>query len=348
MTSVKRLPVSDPLSKAYLHNAYQLSILGSREDTKTWIFMNYIQLVSKNGDYDFPVTFYLPDYEGYNWSILTPWFDYKVISREFVVMHDLDFGQLIRNAISNDEYVYFYVNERHIPGTPAEIGNYDYNHMILVHGYDFQNDDVFFFGYDQNGRFSERFVNVKILKQAYFCNQYTFERFENRVYFIKLRSDAGFKLKLEIGHIIEQFIDLKDSKRKIGNVLDYHTDFHYTYGLDVYDNVIRNIQLVHDGEFEDTRTKVVIPLQLIMEHKHIMIERLKFINQYYPSANFQTSIMNYGELKHSFEGCKNSVLKYEILKNKEILQTVMRDIEVTKTKEQTIISQLIENLRPLL
>lgn len=77
------LPLGAPLSKAYSHNAYQLVILACIEETRTWIFMNYINLVSEIGNRNDPIAFYLPDYSGCNWS-LTRKFEYSVFTRDFV------------------------------------------------------------------------------------------------------------------------------------------------------------------------------------------------------------------------------------------------------------------------
>src|SRR5689334_19894407 len=133
MPSVK-LPICTPASIGYLHNAFQLAILGTFEQSKYWIYSNYIQLIADSESLDYPVTFYLPDHMGYNWSIMSPWFDYQITTRDFLQENNIDFPTFIQKSLFNRQYVYLYVNELYVPDTYAEAYQFNYNHMILLHG----------------------------------------------------------------------------------------------------------------------------------------------------------------------------------------------------------------------
>ncbi|MGG4554130.1 hypothetical protein MKX50_09640 [Paenibacillus sp. FSL W8-0186] len=343
MDSVK-LPICMPTVRGYLNHAYQLSILEHIEEAKVWIYMNYIQLVSEIGNSQFPVTYYLPDYIGYNWSILTPWFDYQVITRDFVVEHNLDFHKLIKNAFSTKQYVFLYVNNKYIPNTPAAISQTDNNHHILLHGYDAATEEVYFQGYDSRRQFTERVIHIDQLKIAYFNNKYDYERYENRMFLLKVREDEGFKLDLDISHIIDQLISFRDSKRVIHNVFDYHSDFKYRYGLNVYDSLLENLRQFINGNTEQLRTKLTIPLHVIMEHKHLMVKRLRFIEKCYPDINLKESIDDMMLLKTTFEKLRNLTQKFEVTGNKEIIHRMVCTIEETGEKEYSMLTKLIHSL----
>lgn len=338
-----KLPLSQPLAKGYLHYAYQFSILGCKEETKTWIFMNYIQLISENGNAMYPVNFYLPDYTGYNWSILTPWFDYSVITRDFIIKNDLDFHKIIVDSLMNKQYVYFYLNERYIPGTRANQLNTDFNHMILIHGYHHGSKEAYFTGFDKNRNFTERSVPIEILKQAYFDNTYDYERNECRMFFLKLREDEGFKLYFDMNHFIKQLSCLLHGRKVINNVIDYHTDFTYSYGLNVYDNITKLLELHYDGQVQNQKTDLVIPMHVLMEHKHIMVERLKYVETLFPRVTLDQFVKYYEDLKKSFENLRNLSIKYKISGDRGIIRRIKDRILNLKEEEKSVLTELIDH-----
>lgn len=343
MNSIQ-LPICNPLIRGYLHNAYQLAILGCKKEAKVWIFSNYIQLVSENGNSSDPVAFYLPDYPGYNWSILTPWFDYSVITRDFIKRYDIVFQDLIRDALSQQQYIFLYINEKYITGTVSEADDVDFNHHILLHGYSADNDEISFLGYDKSRSFTERTIDIHQLERAYFYNRYNYDRYENRMYFLKVREDEGFKLSFELDHIIQQLAYFRDSKKVINNVLDYHIDYQYTYGLDVYDSLIRNLELFHDDKIKGVRPKLIIPLHLVMEHKLMMVERFKFMAELFPNIALDRFIEEYNGLQKNFELFRNLCMKYDMTRKKTILIKMMNDIFKVKEKERVILTSLISYL----
>lgn len=339
------LPISNPLSRGYLHNAYQLAILGTKDETKTWIFMNYIQLISEIGNHRFPITFYMPDHMGYNWSILSPWFEYSVITRDHVKQLKIDFKELIKSSLFNNQYVYLYVNEKYIPGTLSESLDQNFNHQILLYGYDESTGEVAFLGYDKNRQFTKRTVNIEHLELSYFNNTYDFEMFENRIYLLKLRKDPGFLLELDLNSIIDQLINLRDSKRVVNNVIDYHRDYSYKYGLDTYDNFMVNLKLFKEKNIQGERDKLITPMHIAMEHKMMMIERLKYISALFPNINVDESIKDFSLLKQKFETLRNLMIKYELIQDSHILEHAMNELIGLKENEKKVLTRLIDTLR---
>ncbi len=117
-------------------------------------------MVSEKGYYDYPVTFYLPDYQGDNWSILTPWFDYNVVTRNFLIKNSIDIQTLIEQALFNKQYIYLYVNEKFIPGASPEAEGRDY--IIIGFIYNGRTEEVSFLGYDNKRNFNERTIRFEM------------------------------------------------------------------------------------------------------------------------------------------------------------------------------------------
>jgi len=338
------LPLGAPLSKAYSHNAYQLAILACKEETRTWVFMNYINLVSEIGNRNDPIAFYLPDYPGCNWSSLTPWFEYSVFTRDFIRQCNLSFKGLVKHAIFNQNYIFLYVNEKYIPGTAWHAKGMDFNHNLLLHGYNEATDEVSFLIYDTNRSLTVRSIPVNELEKAFYDNTYSCERNENRMYFFKLREDSNFKLSFDLDYVIEQLLNYQSGKQAICNVMDYHTDCKYSYGLAVYDCMIDHLNQLLQDPVAKLQERVIIPLHLLMEHKQIMVERLKFISELYPHADLAAFIEVFENLKKSFETLRNNGIKLELTGNSAILSKIIKGMVELKKKERNVLTDLINYL----
>lgn len=337
MAAIK-LPICNPLVRGYLHHAYQLSILGNYEKAKPWIFMNYIQLVSETGLSPFPVQFYLPDGQGYNWSILSPCFEYQFVTRDFIMRHGLDVLDIVRDAIGSGYYVYTYVNERHIPGKDAHVKGRDFNHMMMLHGMDDEEGLVFFWGYAQGGAYVEGSATFEQWRQAYLDNRHHFALFEDRLYLLKMREDEGFVLKLDLASVIQDLTCLRDAKQVARNVLDCHEQMPCVYGLDVYDKLVSSHRNTND------HWCTLRSLHLLMEHKQVMVERLRYIQSLYPRPDLSRFASRYGELGKELQILRNLVLKSSMTGNPFHAGKLEAALNRIREKEHRELTQLIDAL----
>lgn len=339
-----KLPTCKPLIRGYLHHAYQFSVLGNYEIAKPWIFTNFIQLFSENGNDMHPIQFYIPDYNGYNWSVIAPSFDYQILNRHFILQNQLRVTDLVQSAIQNGEYVLLYVNEKYIPGTYAEERKFDFNHMMLIHGFNESLKRVYYWGYDKQWNYREDSVDFDILEQAYLDNEYDNPRYEQRLYTFKMNEMPKYHLSFELQPIIEQLYYLRDSKRVVKNVIDYYKQVEYKYGLDVYDNLIAIIQSVLDDLSQNVWRNLLIPLHILMEHKTIMVERLKYIESQFPQLSLAASIGHFNTLATAFEKLRNQMLKFGVSRNPDLLQSAIDKVREIQENEYHILTDLIGTL----
>lgn len=339
-----KLPFHKPLIRGYLHHAYQLSVLGMQDRVKPWIFMNFIQLVTDKDCFRYPVQFYMPDEQGYNWSVLSPCFDYQILNRNIVMQYNLKFVDIVRNSIREGKYVYAYVNEKYVPGTWAAENNFNFNHMIMIYGINEELQRAYFWGYDQHRNFTERSIDYEQLQQAYVDNKYDFQRTESRLFLFKIREDPGLNLSLELASVIEQLIALRESKRVVKNVYDYHAKFEYIYGLEVYQRVIAILRSVLENNRKDIMRSLMIPLHVLMEHKQVMVERLKYIESHHPHISLDRFIADFAGLSTFFESLRNQILKYEMSENPAIVEQMIDKMQEVQNQEYDILGKLIETL----
>lgn len=339
-----KLPIHKPLIRGYLHHAYQLSVLGMQDRVKPWIFMNFIQLVTDKHNFNYPVQFYMPDEQGYNWGVLSPCFDYQILNRNFVLRYHLKFIDIVRDSIRDGKYVYAYINEKYIPGTWCEENNYNFNHMIMISGINEEVQRAYFWGYDKHRNFTERSIDYEQLQQAYVDNKYDFQRTESRMFLFKIREDPGLNLSFELPPVIEQLIALRESRQMANNFYDFHAQFEFIYGLDVYQRVIHILKSVLDGNGRNIMRSLMIPLHVLMEHKQVMVERLKYIESCYPQLSLDLFITDFNGLSTSFESLRNQILKYEVSENPAIVAQMIDKVQEVQDKEYDLLGKLIETL----
>lgn len=82
---------------------------------------------------------------------------------------------LIKNAIFNEKY---------IPGTACNPKGMDFNHNLLLHGYDKAADEVSFLVHDTNRSLTVRHIPIYELEMAFYNNIYNCERNKNRSIFL--------------------------------------------------------------------------------------------------------------------------------------------------------------------
>jgi hypothetical protein len=339
-----KLPLSKPLVRGYLHHAYQFSVLGNYEIAKPWIFTNFIQLFSENGNLTHPIQFYLPDHNGYNWSVIAHCFDLQIINRSFILQKGLRLSDIIQSAIQNGEYVLFYVNEKYIPDTYAGARKLDFNHMIMIHGFNANRNLAYFWGYDKTWNYRESSVDFDTLERAYLDNEYENVRYEQRLYLFKMNEMPKYHLSFQLQPIIQQLSDFRDSRRVVKNVIDYYKGVSYKYGLSAYDNLIAIMQSVLDDPEQNVWRNLLIPLHILMEHKTLMVERLKYIESQFPQLDLANQINNYTVLANAFEKLRNQILKYGVSRNTGILQSAIDKMKEIQKDEYQMLTDLINAL----
>lgn len=306
--------------------------------------MNYIHLVAEAKNENHPIAFFLPDNSGYNWNCVTPWFEYNVLTRDFISECRWDFSTIVKKAIFNNNYIYLYINEKYIPGTYWHSKGIDYSHSLLLHGYNELTNEVSFLIYDASRALSVRSIPMNEMEKAFYDNQYRCERYENQIYLLKLREQLGYKLGFDLKYMIEQLVTYRDEKPVVFNVLDRHTDDRYRYGLAVYDSMINYMDMICHGLVTNAREGIIIPMHLLMEHKHIMVERLKFLAEHYTHLEVSSFIEEFEYLKKSFESLRNNALKFELTGNPVIISKLIGCMAELKENERSSLTKLINFL----
>jgi hypothetical protein len=337
--SIIKLPMTKPIIRVYTNYAYQFSILGSYIEAQPWFFMNFIQLCTEE-DCESPLIFNNRDDYGYCFNITTPFFECKILTRDFILSQKLDFKSLIIESIKSGEYVYFYINEKYIPDTRASESNFDNNHNIMIHGVDIELNEVYFYSYNKDSIFIENKIPLDQLSIAYFSNKVDFPRFEDRFYIFHITKDKGLVLTISLKIILEQMISLRDSYVLGLNVIDYHKNIHIIYGLKTFDKLAKSLSLMAKNQIRiDIRS-----LHLLMEHKALMVLRLQYIEHHKPDIVLGEFIKEYEKLERRYGYLRNLLLLFQTSNKNTSIQKIADEILVLKDREYDLLNRLITYL----
>lgn len=269
----KILPVHQPIIQHIPANAFLLSVIGETEDEYAWIMNNFVNIrYNPNTYYD---DFYRNDM-WYNCYHITE----NRFTKEFA---DIVFGDPVKmliNLIDADYYIYFYFNTRYIENYMCDEDNV---HNAMIYGYDLDEEKVYIADF-----FTDKSITFESCSIKSYCDAYNHQmdkpEYYSYVWNRAFKLKKGYVYTFDIDELIIKLRDYLESSdlgkskyfsfdnNDVEDILYYEfkEGYEYVYGLEVYDE-IRNA--LYNGHLWRR------PLQLLHEHKKLMMKRLKFLSE---------------------------------------------------------------------
>lgn len=324
------LKVVTPSIKSYQFIAFPLSIIEQYNESKKWLYNNFIQLAyDKNKNSPVPFCFYMFDYT------INPYLDVIKLTRGIRSLVDFNIIKFAEKAIENEYYLYLNVDEYFIPNRRS----YNHQHLshdILVYGFDKKRQVLKVLGYDKYMRFASSEVPYDEFMNA-FTN---LDKIKNDCEQICL-----FKTKIEQyevnGDIIkERLIDYVESKNTSQQYADLKVPWERSYGLSTYDSITADLVDVKRNPLKkiDPRNTLII-----LEHKKLMKERAEYLFSN-GIVNQEIDLLAYAELQELSRIIHLLCLKYNIKRDVLIIEDIMKMIHTLKVKEEHTYCKLIESL----
>ena len=164
-----KLPIElDPILKTYQNTALPFSALMAQNTNAVVFAINNFSHLYCDNDSLTKFNFYYPWFR--YWDIIDV---HSIIRSDYIENLKISIIDYIKDSINNGGYVYTTVNEYYVPHRKAHM-KYNYEHDILVHGYDDQH--FYILGYDENGHYRETPILQKDFQNAYkttFSRKYT-------------------------------------------------------------------------------------------------------------------------------------------------------------------------------
>ena len=372
MTNEKKkiLPVTYPPITTYPAFAATLSILNSYEESYDWMFSHYLQIyaVDKVNRGEFLILRGNAPYKAVffgdvdNRRLLNANCDFMFFSKEtcqyldiFEVPTELfmtyneTFVSFIKRSIDLNMYVYAYVEQSKIEAFHRD---YELNHPLLI------------FGYDDN----EGVVHVAdFVSSTYEFFECTYDELENAfqsglnfpvnvmdlpkeseaIALIRYTDYAPFIFDYSyIQDTIKEYIYPNKSKvekfdRYIMSRLSFSDQVLKTHmGIDVYQYLSDLIQLEFNSgkEFIDYRI-----YHAMYDHKEMMIKRIEhFIKKGYLDSGKSALLEEYKKVRDNTLSIRNSILKYNIQKNKGVTDRVVSSLAETRDLEISLLKEIFD------
>ena len=339
---IKTLPFKTSIPSTWVSNSHLFAILQTREEGLDWLVANFIQLryADDAGPPFLPHLNYLP-IEG-TCKLLT----IKVFGRNIVDHFLLPVIGFLKFCIDNGSYISININQQYIRGY-----NQRFDHTLLVYGYDDYEQFLYVADHFDYGAYAGKTAKFEDFEKGY--NEGQKNMWFKTMEFHDALYDNGEFIYKGNDKLVESY------KTTMLNYLkDYCgcTSLHdmyeqplpepeksFLYGFDCYDAVIRYLKLLLE---EKTSTDRRIFTQL-RDHKYMMPLRAEMIGKY----KFCKDPEVLGWLKEKSREAHNlsevmlcKFIKYEITKNKSIVESMVGDVVALRDLERIIIEKTIQIL----
>lgn len=336
MMDKKKLANQETPLNGYMEDAYALTVAISRDSNYEWIYSNYIQLVFQDPiKYDNqPIKFYKVSFKnGYIWDADCPLLCYDSITRDMIEMLNIDIIDFICKSIFYNNYVKVYLDEFYLPYRFL-FKNKHYIHESLFFGFDYEKKELYGLAYvtDKTGyHFKEFAVNMDDVRQAYYAPIGESVQKE-RIVLMSCNREKYYEFDKEnVKRSIFEYINSVQTDLRFTEINNPNES--YIFGISIYDELIAYYK-------NGAKTKSVIPLHIIYEHKKLMVDRIKYMveNQYI--SNAQDIIDNYLCLIDKSYKCKLLFLKYKYADNDTTYQRLEKCIYEIKAQDEELMERL--------
>ena len=353
MQTKKILPIKCSLpSLIYGHIFNPLTIILAHEGTKEWFLSNYIQLCAPSeyfiyGEKDIEFLNFYPKY-------------YSDFESFYLRTHNINESilnltkdNLIDTIISwldNNYYIETFLNESEITGTYMWKLKFERLNEQLIYGYD---KDLRIFkltAFNDKNHYGtidisfDDFVKVFFsFKTQKYCRESDWISVGNKYGLVlyQFREDVEYNFNIKSLVIqLDEYLNCKNTALHYTWLNEEKINF--VFGVDVYTALTEWLSL-YETEFVDFRS-----LFGLWDHKKIMLERLRFLeeNNYLDTSKQYSH--NYEKVEKIANKVRLLVLKYNMVRNKKIICDIIELLNSMKNQEFDILKNTFNDLESYL
>lgn len=317
------LPINlQPPITLYEHHASPLAIMSTKDDYKGWLFSNFIQLwCSKDLPTNRAVAInYCDDGDDYYLKyFMCPFLYTYIVPNKYMTSESKSIVEFFKEALIDGHYIRTYLDVFYLPDNSYYLTTH-YVGAKLIYGFNDESQTFLTIGY-RDGHYIKSEINYDLLEKAFHANpnevdwqsQILLDRYIPGSYSLDIR---------RISNLIYDYTNSMQRTLYKSNWKDYEC-----YGIKTYKYIYEYFVALENGQTEfDIR-----PCHIIWEHKNIMLQRLQLL--------IKEGYLEFNEIEqfellvnHSLQ-VRNYFLKYNITKNKNIINKVVNEIQKIEKKE---------------
>lgn len=326
------LPIAPPEVDGYQFYALPLAILANYDESKSWIYSNFIQTCFDKKLIDSPVPFCFYMYD----PASCPWLKYLHFDRDIFLAFNQDIVTFIIESLNREYYIYLNIDEYFIPERKA-YQRYNSSHDILVYGYNLGEEVFLTLGYNNENQLKTTKVPFQLFLQAFnnldniinYCTQINLYKFQKN-------SQYHFNLKLVI-ETLEDYLFSQNTSERFSMLRE---PWDRAYGMEGYQYFRQYISLMNDNN-----SPLVRDMHVLWEHKKLMTSRIKYmeLNGYLSPLNSFSN--NFSKIETMAMHIRNKALYYSIKKDPVVLDNITKLIDQLAHDEYLQLENLLKHLK---
>ena len=329
---MKIFPLQSPQITSFWYYADLLSIVNTVDHRSSWVFNNYINLVSWN----FRTIFYNGNTRSHMVEFYNcPFIEFQKI---FIDSDKTVFGHKLRDfiidSIDNGNYVLMMIDRFYIEQYRTEYNTHHFFHEVMINGYDLCENVFYISDNNSNGKYERFSCDMKSFELA-FINilRKSDNEFDNHLFLIKAKECHAYGFDLE--QVKTAMIQYVSSEVLIGR------DKNGIFGLKSFDVAIDYLDLVEKKEDRfDVR-----PMHLLWDHKKCMTHRIQYmVEQGYIKEDTENIVKSFQEIEKNLLVSRNLLLKFGVTNQNKIIENLQTLLESTKLKEESVLREVISQL----
>ncbi|WP_054749921.1 hypothetical protein [Ruminiclostridium josui] len=332
---IKNLKIVKPPIYCYLHHAYSLTASIDHKDFQKWFLSNYIQLeyVLEDNTLNF-FKFVIAGICIYN-----PLLDYRILDLDFIHRSNTNIIDFIVSSIDMGYYVTTYLDEFYIPDREAyQKRHFRYDNMIF--GYDLSRKILKIIGYTDKYAYNESCISFSEFESSY---NHSVER-RNDVILLRPKDENSYLPSFDfdivnVKNLLEDFLLSRNTSERL-RIINNPTK-NVIFGMSVYREIINNFKSVLE---EDKKECNMIALHVLWEHKKTMVSRIEYLidNNY---INRDSNLLeSYSQLRNKALSFRNMIIKFNINKNRRLVEMVIAGLEKMVETEKKLVTDLLDKL----
>lgn len=338
--------MNEPDIKSYPYFANLLSVISKEDGYECWLYNNFIQLnypiyAEKDGAR-------LDFYTSLLWETC-PFVSYQKLIRLFVDKNWQDIVQFLVMSIDSGFYCRFVIDTYYVEAYDTYLNNHIV-HDIFVYGFDIENKVFYVADNFKFGKYCHEIVSIDQIKNGY-------ESIEKRNLYDWLNGVEMIRLQYKnkyYGFEHTYKIDLHLIKDQINDYLkaevtalqwfripsEQWKEGKDIYGINIYGCLKKFLEDIKYGRMK----KDMRPFCVLMEHKKIMVERIKYLRQEKHLLQIECLEEDFIEIYKDAQILNSLWIKFCITSDNKLLDSMMKRIDSINLMEEYVMELLIEEL----
>jgi hypothetical protein len=331
------LPIAPSPLTSFQYLAYSLAVLFNYPECLPWFYNNFIQLE------------YFKDKNGETLSFVGGWmrdiacFEDQWLNKLEFVANTVNISNSIKDYLNQGWYFYSVFDEFYVP-TRTRFNQVHFTYDFLLYGYHDEEQNYSILGYTDRGILEATKISYVNFMNAFESTPESAYDYVPCVIVYRKREDFLWEFDLVyLQEMLSDYLHSRDTATRL-KLIQRDTMKNRIFGLRTYDCFTEYFQLIIDQQVKRKWSlyRSARSLHVLWEHKKCMLSRLEYLNQIRVIERFDYFYGFYQKLENDCLILRNSLVKYSLKEDPQILEKIMKSLQEIKQQESVIIEEMLE------